>query len=68
MSLKAFHIFFITLSVLLCFGVAGWNGSAYQNGGSFAHLAQSIGWAVAGVGLGVYGVMFLRKYKQLRYL
>jgi hypothetical protein len=67
-SLKAFHLFFITLSVLLCLGVAGWNGSAYQNGGSVAHLAQSIGWAVAGVGLGVYGVMFLRKYKQLRYL
>lgn len=68
MSLKAFHVLFITLSVLLCLGVAGWNGSAYMAEGSVGYLAQSIGWAVAGVGLAVYGVLFLRKYKVLRYI
>lgn len=68
MSLKAFHVFFITLSVLLCLGVAGWNGSAYMTEGSASHLAQSIGWAVAGLGLAVYGVLFLRRYKALRYI
>ena len=46
MSLKAFHIFFITLAVLLCLGVAGWNGSAWMAGGSMTHLAESIGWVL----------------------
>ena len=68
MSLKAFHILFITLSVLLCIGVAGWNYSAYSAGGGIGNLAQTIGWSVAAAGLAVYGVLFLRKYKALRYI
>ena len=68
MSLKAFHILFITLSVLLCLGVAGWNYAAYTATGETGHLAQTVGWAVAGVALAVYGVVFLRKYKALRYI
>jgi hypothetical protein len=67
-SLKAFHVVFITLSVLLCLGVAGWNYAAYTAEGSVANLAQSVGWAIAGAGLAVYGVLFLRKYKALRYI
>jgi len=65
MSLKAFHIFFITLAVLLCLGVAGWNGSAWMSGGSATHLAESIGWVIAGTALAIYGVRFLRKYRRL---
>ena len=68
MSLKAFHVFFIALSVLMSFGVAGWNASAYRQNGELAYLVQAIFWAVTGVGLSVYGVMFLRKYKKLRYI
>ena len=66
MSLKAFHVFFIALSVLMSFGVAGWNGAAYRQDGGAAYLAQAIGWGIAGVGLLVYGVLFLRKIKRLR--
>ena len=68
MSLKAFHILFITLSVLLCIGVAGWNYAAYADGGGVDNLAQTIGWSVAAAGLVVYGILFLRKYKALRYI
>jgi hypothetical protein len=65
MSLKAFHIFFITLSILMCLGVAGWNGSAWMSGGSVAHLVESAGWVVAAGVLLVYGLRFLRKYRSL---
>ena len=68
MSLKAFHVFFIALSVLMSFGVAGWNAAAYTQNGGAAYLVQAIFWGVTGVGLCVYGVMFLRKYKKLRYI
>ena len=68
MSLKAFHIFFITLSMLMCLGVAGWNGSAWMAGGSAVHLAESLGWVTAAIALTIYGLRFLRKYKHLGYL
>ena len=67
MSLKAFHIFFITLATLMCLGVAGWNGSAWMSGGSAVHLAESAGWVLAAVALLVYGRRFLRKYRSLGY-
>ncbi|TFH29601.1 MAG: hypothetical protein E4H00_06660, partial [Myxococcales bacterium] len=68
MSLKAFHIFFIVISTLMCLGVAGWNLSAWTAGGSVAHLAQAVGWAAAAIGLSFYGVRFLRRYRNLVYL
>ena len=59
MSLKAFHIFFITLSVLLSLGCAVW---AFANGAAplFGILAL-----VIAVGLIFYGVTFLRKAKTI---
>jgi hypothetical protein len=68
MSLKAFHVFFIATATLMCFGVAGWNLSAWTAGGSVAHVAQAVGWAAAAIGLSVYGVRFLRRYRNLGYL
>ena len=65
MSLKAFHVFFITLAMLMCLGVAGWNGSAWMAGGSAVHLAESVGWTLAAIGLVIYGWRFLRKYRSL---
>lgn len=59
MSLKAFHIVFIVLSILLCFTCAAW---------SFAnHVAQGfgIGAAVAGAALIVYGIWFVRKARNI---
>ena len=57
MSLKTFHIFFISLTVLLCLGYGGW---CLQQPG---YTAAGIGsFAVAGV-LVVYEVVFLRRFR-----
>lgn len=59
MSLKIFHIFFITVSTLLCAGVAWWC--------SANDVARSFVWlfAVAAALLPVYGVWFLWKTRKL---
>lgn len=57
MSLRAFHVFFISVAVLLCLGFGAW-------------CLQRAGYTVAGIGsfavaiaLIVYEVMFLRRFK-----
>jgi hypothetical protein len=61
MSLKAFHLIFVTLLTSLSFGCAAW---AFQAGNTF--------WGVAGVVVGVfviiYGIYFLKKLKNISYL
>lgn len=61
MSLKAFHIAFITCSTLLALGLAGW---AWTHG--FAGLA--VGGVAVAVLLVVYGAWFLKKMKGVSYL
>ncbi len=68
MSLKAFHIVFITASTLLAFGFGGWMLRAYANGGQAVDLVFGIGSTVAGVGLIIYGKYFLKKLKNINYL
>lgn len=66
MSLKGFHIIFITFSTLLAFGIGIW--CLWVN--SFASEPSYITGAVisflAAVGLIVYGCWFWRKMKRLR--
>ncbi len=68
MSLKAFHIFFVAVSVLLSFGFTVW---AFFD---FAETKQAldIAWAALGVITGValifYGKFVLKKLKQFPYL
>jgi hypothetical protein len=59
MSLRGFHIFFITLVTLISFGVSA---AVYEMGFSptFATLVASFGLAVV-----VYGVWFIRKSRKL---
>jgi hypothetical protein len=61
MSLKAFHLIFVTLLTSLSFGCAAW---AFQAGNA--------GWGVAGIVTGifviVYGIYFLKKLKNVSYL
>ena len=61
MSLKAFHILFVALSSLLCFGFAGWSLRQYQDGGGAGMLALGLAAFGAGAGLLVYGRWFWRK-------
>jgi uncharacterized membrane protein SirB2 len=58
MSLKAFHLVFITLSLLLCVMCAWW---AFTNNVQ----AFGIGASVAAMALLVYGVWFVRKSRHI---
>lgn len=68
MSLKAFHLVFITASVLLAFGFGAWSLVGYSDYGRTVDLVFGIGSIGAGVGLIVYGRYFLRKLKRISYL
>ena len=61
MSLKAFHLIFVTLLTSLSFGCAAW---AFNNGRA--------GWGCAGIVAGIfviiYGFYFLKKLKKISYL
>ena len=61
MSLKAFHLIFVTLLTTLAFGCAAWGFAA--------------GWPIFGAGsvatgilVVVYGIYFLKKMKNVSYL
>ncbi len=69
MSLKAFHIIFITASILLALGFGGWCLSNFLSSeGTRRDLAAAVASAVAAVALFVYGRYFLKKLKNVTYL
>jgi hypothetical protein len=68
MSLKAFHIVFVLISVLLSLGLAGWGLHRFLTLGGTGHLLYGIGGIVAAVGLVIYGRYFLKKLKNISYL
>ena len=59
MSLKAFHILFILLSILLSAGCAVWS---FANGVSTVFGVSCV---VVAVALIVYGVFFIRKARRI---
>lgn len=61
MSLKAFHLVFVTLLTLLLVGCAAW---AVQSGNVFWGAVS----AIIGLLVVVYGVYFLKKLKKVSYL
>ncbi len=64
MSLKAFHVVFISVSVLLCWGFGLWclnDPAARERAGYVAGGWVSI---LVGFGLVGYEVMFVRKFKN----
>ncbi|HEU5397027.1 MAG TPA: hypothetical protein VFV81_07660 [Verrucomicrobiae bacterium] len=61
MSLKAFHLIFVTLLTALSFGFAAWAFSAGRTVFGAAGIA-------AGVLVIVYGIYFLKKLKRISYL
>ena len=70
MSLKAFHIVFVTLSILLAFFCGVWFLCEYASapGRPASLLAAGIVSFVAGGGLIWYGKSVLRKLKHISYL
>jgi len=61
MSLKAFHLVFVTLMTALAFGCAA---LAFQAGSPLWGVTA----AAAGVSVVVYGMYFLKKLKKVSYL
>jgi hypothetical protein len=61
MSLKAFHLIFVTLLTALSFGFAVW---AFVSG----RILFGLGGIVAGALVIWYGIYFLKKLKKISYL
>ncbi len=63
MSLKAFHLVFITLSVLLAFGFGVWAIALWRQYGQLSSAAIGVVSLLIAVGLLGYGVWFWRKLR-----
>ena len=69
MSLKAFHIFFVTVASLLCAGFSGWAlRNALAEGGAATDWVYAVGGLVATVAMVIYGVFVYKKLKRFSYL
>lgn len=65
MSLRAFHLFFITLSVVLAAFAAAWSIGEYRTVHDAAYVVGGALSIVSGIGLALYGAAFQRKTRQL---
>lgn len=65
MSLRFFHVFFVTVSVLMALGVGGWSVNAWQGDGATGWLTLATVSFAGAAGLSVYGRRFLRKTRAL---
>jgi len=68
MSLKAFHIVFVTVSVLLMLVLAGWCFGNYRDEPATGSLLGGLASLAAAAALVAYGKIFLRKFKHISYL
>ena len=65
MSLRAFHLFFIAVSVVLAAFFAAWAAGQYSAGHEISYVIAGGLSLASGLGLVVYAVMFQRKTKGL---
>jgi FlaG/FlaF family flagellin (archaellin) len=64
-SLRAFHLLFIALSVVLAAFVAAWAIGQYQAAHAVTYAVTSVAALASGVGLACYGAAFQRKTRRL---
>ena len=64
-SLRAFHLLFIALSVVLAAFLAAWAVGQYRAAHDGVYVITAVGAVAAAVGLAVYGAAFQRKTKNL---
>ncbi len=65
MSLKAFHIVFIVVSILLALGCGLFELNNYTVSGEFVHILLASAAFLAAVGLVVYAIRFMRKLRHV---
>jgi hypothetical protein len=64
-SLRAFHLLFIGVSVVLTAYVATWAGGQYRASHDMTYVLASAASVLGGVGLAAYGAVFQRKTRHL---
>ena len=62
-SLKEFHLVFITVSIFLALGFAYWGFAQYNQLGGGVYIGASILSFIAALGLVIYEIRFIRKTK-----
>ena len=68
MSLKSFHLVFLSASVMLMLTLSGWCFANYRDGGGISELIWSgVAFSTA-IGLVVYIRYFLKKLRHISYL
>jgi len=65
MSLKTFHLVFVVLSVLMCGWVTAWGVHEYRHHGDGGAMGLAVVCAVLGLGLVLYGVKVLAKFREI---
>ena len=66
MSLRAFHLVFIAVSVILAAFMAAWAAGEYRTAHEAGYIATAIGSLASAVLLAVYGAKFQRKTRKLQ--
>ncbi len=66
MNLKAFHLFFIAVSVVLAAFVAAWAVNQYQLTHLVSYALAAAASVACAVGLIAYGIAFQRKMRRVR--
>lgn len=65
MSLRAFHIVFVTLATLLCVFMVLWAFLWAGSGGGARVTAIGIAGILGAIGLPIYGIFFYRKMRKM---
>jgi hypothetical protein len=65
MSLRAFHLLFIALSVVLAAFVAAWAYGQYRTAHEVGYVVAALASLFSGGALAVYGAAFQRKTRNL---
>ena len=68
MSLKAFHVVFIIISIVLTAWFGWWGVNSYRNSADVSHLVMGVLSIVGMVVLIIYFRWFLKKLKNESYL
>jgi hypothetical protein len=65
MSLRAFHVLFIALSIVLAAFLAAWANGQYRLSHEAQYGVMAVVAVVIGAGLALYGAAFLKKTRNL---
>ena len=65
MSLRAFHLLFIVMSVILTAFFAAWAFGEYRSGHNVSYALTAVASLAAGIGLVVYLAAFVKKTRRL---